>query len=88
MTNAWFSGSVQQALLEDGGRYLLLLGNGSQPAKRVTTDEAATISEDWSDIYLLNVESEEGAREELRRAGWCYDALLASSHGHRRTSER
>jgi len=77
--NAWFSGSAQQAIVKDGKQYYLLTGDASRNSQSLRAEEAQVLIKDWPDIYKLRVKSKLHASEELRRAMWCYDALLASS---------
>jgi hypothetical protein len=77
--DAWFSGSAQQAIVKQGNQYYLLTGEGPRKIREVNPEQAALLSKDWHDSYKLAVSSRARAGEELRRAIWCYDALLASS---------
>jgi hypothetical protein len=77
--DAWFSGSLQQALIKEKEIYYLLCLEPEAKAVLIDQTKVSTLTRDWQDAYFLVVQSPREAFLELHNAVLRYDALLAAS---------
>ena len=76
---AWVSGSADQAVLQEGERYLLLSYEETEPDRPLELSHLTNFTRDWRDLYSVEVATREAAHAELRKASDAYHALLLTS---------